>query len=56
MYVGAVERSNGERAERSLRKESELLRRVSVGMRVSSWILTRRPRWDGVETKVLKAE
>ena len=54
MYAGVVGRRNGERVARSLRKESELLSRVSVGMSVSSWMLTRRPRCDGVETRVLK--
>ena len=56
MYAGVLGRSNGERLERSSRKEDEELGTFCPGIRASPWMLARRPRCDGVETSSLKAE
>lgn len=55
MYTGVVEFKSGKRLERSVRKEVEVEGSGCVGMRISFFMLARRPRWEGEDTKVLNA-
>jgi len=53
MYEAAVVVRSGERAFRSDGHDERGI--VPLGSRVSLFIVARRPRWEGSETRVLKA-